>query len=157
MRVSTWWRAASLAAAVFVVGAAAAQGWDHGGPGRHGPDFLAHMAKHLDLTEEQSATIQKIVNTYMDGALGDKMEAMHQAREALGAAIHDPAKSDRQVQDTASAVTLLEEQIAVERHHMANEIQDVLTPEQRQKAAQLAQEHRGFRRGPPPPDGPDGF
>ena len=144
----------ALAAAILAAGQAAAQGFGSHGHGPGGPGLLAHLAQKLDLTDEQHTQIKAILSKYMDGTLGDKLEAMRDARENLGATIHDAGASDRQVQDAVATVSTLEPQLAVERHHMALEIQSVLSAAQRAKLTQLREERgeRGF--GPPPP--PDG-
>jgi Spy/CpxP family protein refolding chaperone len=108
---------------------------------------MDRMADALDLTEEQRARVQEITRKHMEGALGDCLETMRQARERLGAVIHDAAATDAQVQEAASAVAAQVTLVAVERHRMAVEIDGVLTPEQKQKAAALRQRRQEARHG----------
>jgi Spy/CpxP family protein refolding chaperone len=119
------------------------------------------MAEELDLTAEQRGKIREITAKYMGGALGDRMDAMREARQKLQAVIHDPLATDEQVEQAAKAISSEAVAIAVERHRMAGEISAVLTPEQRQKAAELrqsAREKRAGRRGAGPRGGvPDWF
>ena len=120
-----------------------------------GPGQLGRMARDLGLSEAQQDQVRSITERYMDGALGEALEAMGAAHAALGEAIHDPEATDEQVRDKAAAVGALETRIALERHHLVAEIQQVLTPAQRKKAAELARDHA--HRAPPPPPGPGGF
>jgi len=123
--------------------------------------MMAKMAEELDLTAEQRTKIREITAKYMGGALGARMDAMREARKKLRAVVHDPLATDAQVEQAAKAISSEVVAAAVERHRMASEVSAVLTPEQRQKAAELrqqAQEGRGGRRGGGPHGGgPDWF
>lgn len=119
-------------------------------PPGEGPGGIEFMSRALNLNDDQKLRILNINEKYMEGSLGDALDAMRAAREALGAAIHDETATDDQVQEKAAAVGELETRIAVERHHLMAEIQQVLTPAQRKRAAQLALD-RANRLPPPPP------
>ena len=98
---------AILAATVIAALPALARGGDHGpGPG-FGPPHeggMFHMARALDLTEDQQAKIRDITKTYMDGDLGTRLDAVHEARKALGKLVHDPAATDDAITQAAQAV-----------------------------------------------------
>lgn len=127
-------------------------GWTRGerrGPGHHGgPGFGERMAEKLGLSEEQRTQVREITRKHMDSEMGDRLEAMREAHEALDVVIHDPLATDAQVQQAASAVASQMALVATERHHMAVEIASVLTPEQRQKFAEMRQHRGDGRRGP---------
>lgn len=147
-------RIAGLASIALVCATlASAQGLGpHGPHGPGGPDLAAHLTKMLDLSPDQQSKVEGIVSKYTEGALGDKMRSMHEARGTLAATVHDANASDKQVQEAAGVVSAIEAQLAVEQHHMAVEISGVLTADQKAKLAQMARAH-GDHDGPPPPDG----
>jgi Spy/CpxP family protein refolding chaperone len=117
-------------------------------PGGHG--MMGRMAQELSLTMEQKTKIREIEAKYMDGTLGTLMDAAQQAREKLEALIHDATATNAQVQEAAIALAGQESLAAVERHHMATEIDAVLTAEQREKAAAIRAGMKERHGGPPP-------
>lgn len=127
----------------------------HNGNGPDGHRPMARMAAALDLTPDQQAQVRNIVSRYRKGPLGERMAAMRTGRHTLRALIHDPAATDDQVQQAAGTVSAIAAQVAVERHHMAQEIGKVLTPEQREKAARMRGTY-GDPSSPPTLDAPDG-
>jgi Spy/CpxP family protein refolding chaperone len=118
----------------------------HGPGGRAG--MLAHLAEALGLDAEQRETVRGIVERHRNGSFGESMEAMREAHHVLERVIRDPAATDDEVRETADAFAVLAARAAVERHHMAIEIDAVLTPEQRKKAAELREQWQHRRRGP---------
>jgi len=167
LRTAAFVTAAALTLAALPV-AAHAFGRPGHGPGHDGPDRILHMAKELGLSDAQTAQIETISAKHKGGALGETMQSMRDARQALATTIHDIAATDDQVRDAATAVAALEARMAVERHQMAIEISAVLTAEQKAKLAELAASFKDRRRGPPHggpggtgcpggPRGPGGF
>ncbi|HKQ62777.1 MAG TPA: periplasmic heavy metal sensor [Candidatus Polarisedimenticolaceae bacterium] len=152
-----------LAIAACALTPALAQGWGEGegphhrgpgpGPGPGfglGPGFVEHLAEMLDLTSEQRSQVHEIVRKHMDGALGERLDAMREAHETLHATIHDAAASDAQVQQAAAAAASQLALVATEQHHLAVEVDAVLTAEQRERFAEMRQRHGEIeRRGPP--------
>jgi len=120
--------------------------------GRHAR--AERLADELGLSPEQRSQMRAIHDKYRAGALGDHMRDLRESRADLRAAIHDVKATDVQVQDAARSVASHEAFVAVERHRMAIEMDRILTPEQRQKAAELRQQ-RG-KRGERGPGGPEG-
>lgn len=150
-RLAKW----TLILAVAALGLAPVLAQPAGGPGgrRHGPGGgpgmrMGHLAQALDLSDDQRSKIRVITAKYIGGALGDHMDALRQAHHKLDGFVQDPAATDAQVQEAANAVSARALLVAVDRHHMAVEISAVLTPDQRQKAAELRQKR---------PAGPPGF
>ena len=148
LRTAAFVTGAALALAAFPL-AAHAFGRPGHGLGPDGPGRILHMAKELGLSDAQTAQIETIAEKHKDGALGDSMQSMRQARETLRATIHDATATDDQVRDAAAAVATLETQAAVQRHQMAIEISKILTPEQKAKLAERMANAEDERRGPP--------
>ena len=131
----------------------------HGGPGGPpGQRMTDKMTQELNLSDAQATQLRAIVSRYHEGAFGDTMKEFHEARKNLEGLIADPASNDQQVMTAAKLVSAKGEQVAVQRHRMAVEIDAILTPEQRQKAKEL--KAQGWGRGrfqpPAPEDAPEG-
>ena len=151
-------RTAAFAAATALALAtlpAAAQGF--GPPGHshgHGDgNPILHMTKELGLSDAQTTQVKSITAKYMDGALGQAMDATREARLTVQKTVHDVNATDDQVREAASVVAALDSQIAVQHHQMAIEISAILTPDQRAKLAEMfatmAERHGGPGRGGP--------
>jgi len=156
MKSSRTW-AFGIGTALLAVAFASAGEWGPPPPPPgEGPGHFGMMAKQLGLSAAQQTQIRAITEKYMEGPMSEWMQALGDARVALGAAIHDEDATDEQVQDKAAGIAFIEGKLAVERHHMALEVQQIFTPAQRTQAAQLAKEHAN-RPPPPRPMGPGGF
>ena len=131
----------------------------HGDAGGPGPRMLDKMTQELNLSDAQATQLRAIVSRYHEGAFGDTMKEFHEARTNLEGLIADPASNDQQVLTAAKLVSAKGEQVAVQRHRMAVEVDAILTPEQRQKAKELKAEgwgrHGRFQQ-PSPEDAPEG-
>jgi Spy/CpxP family protein refolding chaperone len=114
------------------------------------------MTKELGLSDAQTAQVKTITAKYMDGALGDAMEATHAARLTVQKTIHDVTATDDQVREAAAVVAVLDSQIAVQHHQMAIEISAILSPDQRAKLGEMFANMAERRRGPSP-GGAGGF
>ena len=123
--------------------------------GRHGQARGERLAEELGLSPEQRTQMRAIMDKYRGGAMGDHLRDLRQSRADLRAAIHDVKATDAQVQDAARTVASHEAFVAVERHRMAMEMDRILTPEQKAKAAELRQQRRERweKRGPGGPEG----
>jgi len=113
-----------------------------GGGGRHGQARGERLAEELGLSPEQRTQMRSIMDKYRSGAMGDHLRDLRQARADLRTAIHDVKATDAQVQDAARSVASHQAFVAVERHRMAIEMDRILTPEQKAKAAELRQQRR---------------
>ena len=117
------------------------------------------MTQDLGLSDAQATQLRAIVSRYHEGAFGDTMKEFREARSNLEGLIADPASNDQQVLTAAKLVSAKGEQMAVQRHRMAIEIDAILTPEQRQKAKDLKAQgwgRQGRFQPPPPEDAPEG-
>lgn len=112
------------------------------GGGRHGQARGERLADALGLSPEQRTQMRSITDKYRSGAMGDHLRDLRQARADLRTAIQDVKATDAQVQDAARSVASHQAFVAVERHRMAIEIDRILTPEQKTKAAELRQQRR---------------
>lgn len=133
----------------------------HGGPGGDGQGMgmmMGRFADEIGLTADQRAQMRAITAKYMGGDLGTAMDSLRAAHKALATSIHDATATDDQVTAAAKQVSALDEKIAVIRHHMANEINAILTPDQQKKAQELhSQMPMGGPGGPPPMEPPAGL
>ena len=104
-------------------------------PFHQGPR-LEKLARALDLTEAQKASIQAIREKHRPD-LTLHLDTAHQAHAALRAALQDAATPEarlRALHDTASAAQF---ELMLARRSVQQEVQAMLTPEQRLKAAEL--------------------
>src|SRR5262245_9436394 len=149
MRLRT---AALVTAATIALATLSAAAHGFGPPGHdHGDgNPILHMTRELGLSEAQTAQVKTITAKYMDGALGDAMEASRTARMNVQKTVHDVTATDEQVREAAAAAALLESQIAVQHHQMAIEISAILTPDQRAKLAEMFAGMAERRRSPSP-------
>lgn len=146
MKRGTWFLGAALALAALAVGPAALAARGEGGRHERGQ----RLAEELGLSPEQRTQMRAIMDKYRGGAMGDHLRDLRQARGDLRDAIHDVKATDAQVQEAARSVASHEAFLAVERHRMAIEMDRILTPEQKAKAAELRQQRRD--RGPAGPE-----
>ncbi|MDR2187625.1 MAG: Spy/CpxP family protein refolding chaperone [Azonexus sp.] len=114
-------------------------GWSHPGLAR------------LDLTEAQRDRIFDIRHAQAP-LQRDNMKAMMKARSDLRALAASPDYSEAKAKELADAVAAAAGKMALDRVKAERQIQEVLTPEQRQQLAQMKDERqeRKARRG----DGP---
>jgi Spy/CpxP family protein refolding chaperone len=126
--------AAGLSASVY------AQGPRHGF--RHG-GMLRHMAKQLNLTEAQQTQIKSIM---ADGRAKTKplMQQLRQNEQAQNAAVNGTF-DETQARAFANKQAQIMSDLTVERQRTKSQIYSVLTPDQRQKALQLMQQHEQRR------------
>ena len=119
------------------------------GPGPRGQ--VQRMARILRLTDEQKASIRAIHEKH--GAdMAARRESARQAQAALGAALQDPAAPEGQLRELHDRASAARFQMLLARRAVHQEVQAVLTPEQRAKAEalrDLARERRPLqeRRG----------
>ena len=116
----------------------------HHGEGKGRGQSLQHLAKKLELTEEQKSAIADIYREY-----GGRDGRSHKGRFARGVEQLDPASPDYQVQVATIAKEQAEkvEQAIVRRGEIQAKVHEVLTPEQRVKLQELKSERgKKFKR-----------
>lgn len=133
----------------------------HGGGDHHraGHGFFRAL-RQLDLTEAQREEIHGILQARKDDGEGDR-QALRDARGALHEAVTTTPLDEAAVRGAAADLAALEADAAVARAETYNAVYDVLTPEQREKLAEIEataaerreerredrRERRGARRG----------
>ncbi len=138
----------------------AQQGYGHG-PHHGRGQMFQRLLERLDLTEDQKESIH---NTMMDNR--EQTRALHEEKiarhRALGQTIHADFFDESAVREAAAEVAAVNADLAVMRAQMFQEINKVLTTEQRERARQLiedwhfmADEFRGRRSGRGPGSGSD--
>lgn len=119
-------------------------------PGRPYGPRAERLARALNLTEAQKTAIRGIRDKHQP-EMAQRQAAARQAHEALRAALRDAATPEAQLRalyDKASAARF---DMMLARRSVHQEVQAVLTPEQREKAAELrgaARERMRGHRGP---------
>ncbi|WP_404784681.1 Spy/CpxP family protein refolding chaperone [Altericista sp. CCNU0014] len=100
--------------------------------------------EQLGLSADQKAQIQKIRDGEKSASEGlrEQMRAAVEKQKSLMAG----SASDEQLRQQYKEIQALRQQASDRRFETMLQIRKVLTPEQRAKAAQLMQEHRGHRR-----------
>jgi Spy/CpxP family protein refolding chaperone len=128
--------AAGLATSVF------AQGPGHGFGHKHG-GMLRHMTKQLNLTEAQQTQIKTIM---ADSRTRTKplMQQLRQNRQAADTNMNGTF-DEAQARIFANKQSQIMSNLIVERQRTKSQIYSVLTPDQRQKALQLMQQHEQRR------------
>lgn len=127
-----------------------------GGPGGGPLGFLGPGARELNLTEAQREQIRTAVQAHQEEmqAIGGKTAT---ARKALDDAITADQFDERAIRDRANELAAVEGDAAVLRAKVHQAAWSVLTPEQKQKAAELKSQRaqrmkdgrgRGPGRGP---------
>jgi protein CpxP len=132
--------AAGLTASVFAQEPGRAFGHRHGG-------MLKHMTRELNLTEAQQTQIKGIMADSRT-RIKPLMQQLRQNEQAQNANINTNGTG---VFDEVKARTFANQQaqimsnLIVERQRTKSQIYSVLTPDQRQKALQLMQQHEQRR------------
>jgi Spy/CpxP family protein refolding chaperone len=128
--------AAGLTASVFAQSA-------HRGFGHRNGWMLNHMTKQLNLSEAQQAQIKSILS---DARTRTKplIEQLRQNEQAQNAAINGNF-DEVQARAFAGKQAQIMSDLIVEKQKTKSQIYSVLTPDQRQKALQLMQEHEQRR------------
>ena len=101
----------------------------HGDPGQMLDHRVQHLAKALDLTEEQQAEITKIYVM--------EMEAMKNEHQPMATEGKEPVRPDE------SVMKARKEQMEARRAETDAKIEALLTPEQAAKYAELKKGHEG--------------
>ena len=108
-------------------------GRHHGGFGHHGGD---RGFRALDLTQDQQDRIFKIRHEQAQ-AVYDQKKALRAARTALRDVARADAFDEAKARQAADALGQAQAQLALLRTQTQAQIHAVLTPEQRQKLAQM--------------------
>lgn len=121
------------------------------GMGMGGGGWSHQGLQRLNLTEAQRDRVFDITHTNAP-VMRDNMKAMQKARADLQALVMSPDYSDAKVKELADAVAAASSKMALDRIKMERQVYDVLTPDQRQKLAEMKNECQ--ERQPKRGDGP---
>lgn len=117
-------------------------------PGRRGGGppggMLERMADKLDLSEEQRETIGGLFETHREGTAAMR-EDLDGFEEAVEVATHADPFDEEAVRAAATQVADVRVELAVARARLGQQIGEVLTPEQRQMAAEMRERRQDFR------------
>ena len=144
MKKRHWIIGTILAGSVLSLGAvniANACAGGHGG--HHRGNGMMHVMKSLDLSKEQRASIQTIMQ-----AQRDKMQSNRTQMQEIRKSLHEQVMSSQfdanKVRALADAKAKIMADMTVQRVESMNRIRHVLTPEQAAKLDSMRKEH-GFR------------
>lgn len=101
----------------------------------HGPR-AERAGRALNLTEAQKTSIKAIRDKHHPG-LALRRDAASQAQTALQAALQDPAASEDQLRVLHGKASAARFDLMLAQRSLRQEVQAVLTPEQRAKAADM--------------------
>jgi periplasmic protein CpxP/Spy len=133
-----------LAVAAGMAGTVLAQGpeFGAGGPefGHRGGWMLRHMTRELSLTADQQAQVKSIMQAERT-KVQPLVQQLRQNEQAENAAINSNF-DEAQARAFANKQTQIMSDLIVEKQRTKSQIYALLTPEQRQKAQQLMQDHQ---------------
>ena len=131
------------------------RGGGPGGPGLMDGHRLEHLALRLELSDGQREELrQAFADRFEAGA--ETRRALFEARRALGEQIHADSFDEAAIRQAAAAVAALEADMAVERARGAQQLRQILTPEQLAELEQMRDERGERRFGRRGPRGPRG-
>ncbi|MDH3745661.1 MAG: Spy/CpxP family protein refolding chaperone [Acidobacteriota bacterium] len=114
------------------------------GDRRGPPGLLERMADKLELSEQQRETIRGLVEKHRDDTAVIR-EDFHGLEGAVEEAIHAEPFDEEAVRAVALQVADVRVELTVARARLGQEIQQVLTPEQREMAAEMRERRKEFR------------
>jgi Spy/CpxP family protein refolding chaperone len=133
----------------LVVSPAAAQGFGHGhGHGTHGEwhsegqDGRMHgrIFAQLDLTEDQKTRVHELMGEHRS-AVEPLRQQLRESHQQVAQLVHAEAIDEAAIRAAVIDSAQLDADMAVERARLVQQIRSILTPEQREQADELMQEH----------------
>ena len=109
----------------------------------YGGGGIKKLTEKLDLTEEQSTQIEAIQEKYR-AANEENYQQLEQAREEMRSLLSSDANPN-QLRQQHQEMQSLRQQLGNNRFEAMLEVRDILTPEQRQKMADMMAQRRGRR------------
>jgi Spy/CpxP family protein refolding chaperone len=118
------------------------------GPGGMDGHRLEHLAQRLELSDAQREELKEAFASRLEvGA--EARRAIFEARRALEAQIHADAFDEQAIRDAARELAALEADAAVERARRAEQMRQILTPEQFAELEEMREDRKqSGRRGP---------
>lgn len=131
---------AVLAPTLLLAGPGRGDHGRHGMRGGHGHAGMGHHGlRQLDLSEEQREQIHRLMEARRGEGEAARQQ-LHEAREALAQQVHAETLDEAGIRAASRAVAALEEEQAVQRARLFQEVRKVLTPEQLAQWETLQQE-----------------
>lgn len=130
--------AAAAVTAVLLVAAtlAVAQPAGH----RHGPgepgEFLDHLTRRLDLTDDQRATLAGLFASHREVRMTER-EQLQAARDTLDEQVHADVFDEGAIRAAAAELAALGAERAVARARLLQEVRGVLTPDQMEQFQEM--------------------
>jgi periplasmic protein CpxP/Spy len=115
----------------------------HGQMGMHGGAPMRFL-RGLNLTEAQHDQVFQIFHDQAP-AFHEQMKQVRQSRAQLMSLASGASYDDARARQAADALAKAESAMALLRVQTMRRVRDVLTPEQRAKADEMMQRHRGSR------------
>lgn len=112
--------------------------------GRHSGWMLQRMTQELNLTTAQQTQVKGILETQR-AKIQPLMQQLRQGRQQWNSSNSGGAFDEAQARSFANQQAQIMSNLMVERARTKSQIYAVLTPDQRQKADQLMQEHQQRR------------
>lgn len=134
-----------LPAGLLFAGARGSLGFaGHRGDGSCGHGAMMHrIADKLGLTDAQRNEIQGILKAHKEELKGE-MEKVRASRQDQFSAIHSETFDEGVIRAAAGKAAEAEADLAVTRGKIASEVREVLTPDQRAKAAEVLKDAQAF-------------
>ena len=141
-----------LSALVALVAAPAlAQGHGHGHGHGHGQQGGSHQAgpdgrmhgrifAQLDLTEDQKTRIHELMGEHQS-AVEPLRQQVREGHQQVAQLVHAEAIDEAAIRAAVTAGAQVDADMAVERARLVQQIRSILTPEQREQADELMQQH----------------
>ena len=131
----------------LVVAPAAAQGFGHG-HGKHGEwhsegrDGRMHgrIFAQLDLTEDQKTRVHELMGEHQR-AVEPLRQQVREGHQQVAQLVHAETIDEAAIRAAVIDSAQLDADMAVERARLVQQIRSILTPEQREQADELMQEH----------------
>jgi len=145
-----------ISGTIFTLGYARAgmqHGQRHGGQRGHqfgGPEMVEHMARELNLTDDQQAQVKTILESAR-AAIEPLHKKMEEAHRQIEAATANGQFDEAQIRAIASQQAQAMIDSIVEHERTKAKIYSILTAEQRVKADELHKRGGPHRRPGPPP------
>jgi len=145
--------AMAMAGSVVLMASALAMGprGHHGDHGEHPEptEMVERMDEHLDLSDDQEATLLALFEERQAGA-GEQHDALRSAQERVRGLVEADAPDHAQVRSAMQEVANLRVELEFSRFETMQSVRAVLTPEQREKARshhERRRDHHGSRGG----------
>jgi Spy/CpxP family protein refolding chaperone len=117
---------------------------DGRGPGGHHGPMLQRLLERLDLSDAQKESVHNLIGKHHEETQG-LIDDVRIARRALGDTIHAETFDEAAIRQAAADVATIEAELSVNRGLFFQQVQQILTPEQREQLRQTLQDWHAMR------------